>query len=65
MAAEMNDRRGVMGIGDAVVALQGEQSVANSTQFTRHILGECLIAAITMARMGLPTSFVTRLGEDP
>jgi len=65
MTAEMNDRRGVMLIGDAVVALQGEQCVANSSQFTRHIMGECLIAAVTMSRMGLPTSFVTRLGEDP
>jgi 2-dehydro-3-deoxygluconokinase len=65
MAAEMNDRRGVMVIGDAVVALQGDQCVANSRQFTRYIMGECLIAAVTMSRMGLPTSFVTRLGEDP
>jgi 2-dehydro-3-deoxygluconokinase len=55
---------GITVIGDGLIGLIAEDSLAHSDFFQRTLLGDGLMAAIASARMGIETSFVTRIGED-
>jgi sugar/nucleoside kinase (ribokinase family) len=55
---------GITVIGDGLIGLVAEQSLAHADSFQRILLGDGLMAAVASARMGIETSFVTRIGED-
>ena len=56
---------GIIVLGEGLVGLVTEDDLATATTYRREPLGDGLITAVITSRMGIETSFVTRLGSDP
>ena len=56
---------GITVIGEGLVGLLADSELAEATAYRQVALGDGLVTAVTAARMGIETSFVTRVGSDP
>ena len=56
---------GIIVLGEGLVGLVRDSGPEETARYRQEALGDGLVTAVTTARLGIETSFVTRVGSDP